>query len=152
MGSPRSASAVATVAVPLTRESRISFLYAGVQRCSPTPAPARWTTAVRPERSPGLSLWDAGSQPISYRARGSRRTRCTTSSPRALRNADSTLPIRPEAPVMPTHCRGGSGSDWGSDIRALESQGCFEGAFLEAGLHRRQEACGVRTVNHTVVV
>src|SRR5665647_542468 len=155
MGSPRSARAVAMVAVPSTREERISCLYAVVHRWSPTPAPARWTTAVTPDSSRGSSVRIAGSHQISWLARGGRRTRCTTSSPRASRNADSALPISPDAPLMATRCSLGLCADMelcGIRRGVLEAQGGLEGPLFKAGLHRHQEPCCVRAVNHPVVV
>ena len=87
---------------PSTREAKISCLYDGVHRWSPTPAPARWTTASTPTRRCGSSSRSVGSQLISAAVRAGRRDRCSTSSPRALRCSDSALPIRPEAPVIAT--------------------------------------------------
>ena len=84
-----SASAEATVCVPSTREARICCLYAGVQRWSPTPAPARWTTRVDAVEGARVERrgWPGPTGPRRP-ARGSRRTRRTTSSPRAVSDGD----------------------------------------------------------------
>src|SRR6478672_4252957 len=139
-----SARAEAMVCVPSTREAKISCLYAGVQRWSPTPAPARCTTVVTPSRPPGSRIRCRGSQAISALVRGSRRTRCSTSSPRSLRNADSAPPISPDAPEMATRC--------GMPRSLSEAEGGLEGPLLDTGLHRGEEAGRVGTVDDAVVV
>ena len=108
-------------------------LYAGVHRWSPTPAPARWTTASTPASEDDSSSRWAGSHRISAAVRGSRRTRRRTSWPRAVRWADSALPIRPEAPVIAT--RAGMVGPLRGRVRDRDRG--LEGAVLEAVLHRR---------------
>jgi hypothetical protein len=115
------ASPVASALVPRTRLFLISALRAAVQRRSPIPAPARWTTAATSVKARGSSppstesgsqtdtassgaaassACDPGSAPPPGAAgrRASRVTWCP--SPRRL--AASAVPIKPDEPVIAT--------------------------------------------------
>ncbi len=82
-----------------TRLVRISSLYASVQRRSPTPAPARFTTASHPASPAASTVPRSGSQRISSADRGSRRTSRSTVCPSAVSDRTRAEPISPDAPA-----------------------------------------------------
>ena len=106
-----SAAAVARVAVPSTRLSRISAFRSSVQRLSAIPAPARWTTASMAPRSLRAAMLIERSDGlhetvVPVAARPSGRTSVTTSSPRSTSAALSALPMSPVAPEIMTFIDG----------------------------------------------
>src|SRR4051812_18742737 len=139
-GCPLAAIASATAVVPSTRLRRITSLYDAVQRFSATPAPARWTTALTSSSSAGSSRRAEGSQVRSSGAFAAPRTNRTTSWPSPCRCGASADPISPDAPVTATL------------KQCLQAELGGEVAFLEAFLHRHQEAGGVGAVDDAVVV
>src|SRR3954449_8781569 len=134
------AIAVAIVRVAATRAVSTSRRYEGVQGRSPSPGPARFTTASAPTSAVGSTVPAAGSQRASSVAPGSRRTSRSTWCPSPRSDAVNAPPSSPDPPVRTTF------------ICASQPEVRLEGAFFEASLHRGQKACGVCPVHDPVVV
>src|SRR5829696_101636 len=109
---PRSspASVRASRSVPFVRLSSISRLRAAVQRLSPMPAPARWTTASTPSRAAASILPAAGSQRTARGSSDGRRPTGRTTWPSPRSAVVSAEPIRPLAPVTAMSIQS---SSWG---------------------------------------
>ena len=95
------ARAVASSEVPSVLLSRMTFFRSSVHLLSPMPAPARCTTASMPSRLAASMVPPAGSHWISSApAFAARRTKAIGRWPCDVSDAESAVPMRPDAPVI----------------------------------------------------